>query len=113
MLIVDFWHLSNGDAMVATGCHRVGSGMPAMTVSALLRFFSGGTLVVRIVLSQRTWSRCRTYNQVSKSSFSILDSQVDSPGSSLQFIADLPIGIIIILLQQNHSPDIEYLQHYI
>jgi len=32
MLMVDFWHLSNGGARASTGCHRFGSGVWAMTV---------------------------------------------------------------------------------
>jgi len=111
MLMADYWHLSNGGVMAVTGCHRLGSGVQAMTVSARLHFFGGWTLVVRIVLLRRTWSRCRTSCRMSKSSSSILNNKVDS--SVFTFvIADLPIGIVIILVLLNYSPDISYLQHY-
>ena len=49
--MADFCRLSNGGAMAPTG-----SGVRAMTVSARLRFFGSGTLVVHIVLSRRAWS---------------------------------------------------------
>jgi len=56
MLMVDYWRLSNGGAMAPAGCRRFGSEVRAMTVSARLRFFGGGTLVVHIVLSRHAWS---------------------------------------------------------
>jgi len=56
MLMADFGRLINGDAMALMGCRTFGSGVWAMTVSAQLHFFGSGTLVVRIVLSQRAWS---------------------------------------------------------
>ena len=73
MLMTDFWRLSNGGAIAPAGCRRFGSGARAITVSARLRFFGGGTLVVRIVWSWRAWSRCRTSCWLSKSSSSISD----------------------------------------
>jgi len=51
MLMVDIWCLSNGGAMARTGCRRFGSEARAMTLSAWLRSFGSGTLVVYIVLS--------------------------------------------------------------
>jgi len=85
VLMVDFSRLSNGGAMDPAGCRRFGSEVCAMTVSAWLCFFGTGTLVVRIVLSQQAWSRCRTSCQLSKSCSSISDDKVDSRGSSLSF----------------------------
>jgi len=81
MLMVDFWRLSNGGAMALAGCRRFGSEVWAMTVSAWLRFFGGGTLVVCIVFLWRAWSRCRASCWFSKSSSSISDEKVDSPRS--------------------------------
>jgi len=85
MLMVDFWRLGNGGDMAGAGCRRFGSEVRAMTVSVRLRFFGGGTLVVHIVISRHTWSRCRTSCWLSKSSSSISDDKVDSPRSSLSF----------------------------
>jgi len=50
MLMVDFWRLSNGGAKALAGFRRFGSEVRAMTVSAQLRFFGSGTLVVHIVI---------------------------------------------------------------
>jgi hypothetical protein len=60
-----------------------GSGVRAMTVSAQLRFFGSGTVVVGIVISRRARSRYRTSSQWSKSSSSISDEKVHYPRSSL------------------------------
>jgi len=83
MLMTDFWRLSNGGVITPAGCHRFGSKVRVMTVPAQLRFFGSGTLVVRIVLSQCAWSRCRTSCWMLKYSSSISDDKVDSPGCSL------------------------------
>jgi len=83
MLMTDFWRLNNGGAITQAGCCRFGSGALPMTVSARLCFFGGCTLVVRIVLSRRAWSRWRTSCRMSKSSSSISDDKVNCPGSSL------------------------------
>jgi len=82
-LMTDIWRLSNGGAIAPAGCCGFGSGARAMTVSAQLRFFGGGTLVVRIGWSRRAWRRRRTSCRMSKSSSSILHDTVDSPRSSL------------------------------
>ena len=83
MLMVDFWCLSNGGAMAPTACHRFGSGVQAMSVSAQLRFYGRATCVVCIVLLRHAWSRCRSSCRMSKLSSSIGDNQVHSTGSSL------------------------------
>jgi len=83
MMMADLWQLRNGGTMAPTGCCRFGSGVRAMTVLARFRLVGSGTCVVRIVLSQHAWSGCRTSRQMSKSSSSISDHNVDSPGSSL------------------------------
>jgi hypothetical protein len=82
ILMVDFARLSNGCGMAPAGCRRFGSEVRAMIVSALLRFFGGGTLDVCIVLSPRALSCCRTAYWLFKSSSSILDDKIDSPSSS-------------------------------
>jgi len=83
MLMTDFWSLSNGGAIAPAECRRFGCVARVTTVSARLRFFGSGTLVVCIVLSWHAWSRCRTSCRMSKLSSSILDDKVDYPGSSL------------------------------
>jgi len=83
MLMVNFWRLSNGGAMAPAGCHRFGSEVRVMTVSARFRFFGRGTSVVHIILSRRAWSRCRTSSWMSKLSSSISEDKVDYPASSL------------------------------
>jgi len=83
MLIADFWSLSNGGAQAPTGYRRFGCGLGAITGSAWLHFFGSGTLVVRVVLLQHAWSRWRTACRMSKSSPSISDDKVDSPGHSV------------------------------
>jgi hypothetical protein len=74
---------SYGSTMALTGCHRFGSGVWAMTMSAWLHFFASGTPVVGIVLPQHTCWRCRTSCWLSKPYSSMCDDNVDSPGFSL------------------------------
>jgi len=83
MLTVDFWRLSSGGAMALAGCRRFGREVRAMTVSAQLRVFGSGTLVIHNVLLRHVWSRCSISCWLSKSSFSISDDKGDSAGSSL------------------------------
>jgi hypothetical protein len=70
--------------MAPAGSRRSGSEVHAMTVSARLRLFLRGTLLIRIVISSRGWSRCRTSCWLSSCS-SISNDQVDSAGCSLSF----------------------------
>jgi len=69
--------------MALAGCCRIGSEVRKMTVSAQLHFCGSGTLVICNVLSQHAWSRCSTSCWLSKSSTSISDYKVHTPGSSL------------------------------
>jgi len=48
MWMADFWPLSNAGTMARTRCHRFGSGVQTMTVSARLGFIGCGTLVLHI-----------------------------------------------------------------
>jgi len=57
MLMADSACLSNGGAMAPAGCHRVGSEVRAVPVSARLRFHGSGTFVVCVDLSRRALSR--------------------------------------------------------
>jgi len=95
--------------MAPTGCCRFRSGVRVMTASARLHFCDSGTLVVYLVLSRHIWSRYMTSCRMSKLSSLISDEKVETPGSSVSIIADLPIGIVIIPLQQDYSMDISYL----
>jgi len=83
MLMVDIWLLSNGGTMAPTECHRFGSGVWAMTVSAWLHCFGSRTLVVRIVILWHTRSRCRISCRLFKSSSSIFYDMVESQGSTI------------------------------
>jgi len=83
VLMVDFWHLSDGGTMALTGCRRFGSGVWAMTILSQCCFFHSGTLEVHMLLSWRTWSRCKTSYRMSKLSSLILDGKVNS--GALQF----------------------------
>jgi len=56
----DFWHLSSGGAIDPGGFWEFGRRGRALTVSARLRFFGNGTLVVRNHLSWPTWPGSRT-----------------------------------------------------
>jgi len=58
VLMVEFWHFSNDGSIALTACRRFGSGVRAMTVSAQLHLFRSGTIVIRMILSWRAWSRC-------------------------------------------------------
>jgi hypothetical protein len=86
MLLVDVWQLSNVGATAPAGCPRFGRDVRAITVSARIRFFYAGTLVVRIVLSCCCRSSCKTSCRMYKSSSSMSDDEVDSPRSSLWFL---------------------------
>jgi hypothetical protein len=55
-----FWHLSSGGAIDPGGFWGFGRRGCAITVSAQLRYFSNGILVVYHDLSRHTWSRGRT-----------------------------------------------------
>jgi len=80
---VDFWGLSSGGGIVAGGLPQFGSRGHAMTVSAWLRFFGSGTLLVRNDLSQPTWPRPQTTCWWSRSSSSMSDDKADSLVASL------------------------------
>jgi len=56
----DFWRLSTGGAIDPGGFWEFGSRGRAITVSARLRFFGNGTLVVHNDLSRHAWPRSRT-----------------------------------------------------
>ena len=47
--MVDIWGWSDGGARDPAGCRRFGSEVRAKTISAQVRFFGSGTLLVRIV----------------------------------------------------------------
>ena len=83
MLIVEYWHFSNGDAMAPARCRRFRSEVPVMTISAWRHFFASRTIVVRFVLSRGAWCRCRSSCGLYKSSSWILGDMVDLPGSAL------------------------------
>jgi len=77
----DFWRLSSGGAIDPGGFRGFGSRGRAITVSAWLRFFGNGTLVVCDDLSRRVWPRSRMCPWWSKSSSSMSDDNVVSPVS--------------------------------
>jgi len=83
VLIVHFWHLSNGGLMTPAAYRRFGSKVCAMTLAASLHFVRSRTLVFHTIWSVCAKSSCRTSSWWTELASLISDDRVDYPECTL------------------------------